>query len=78
MGVPVVASEAAESREVSQDCASFQKSCDGNGWLTVIRGFARSDSSFAVNMRAAAKSYVPTTQETYFSQIEQFLGALSA
>jgi glycosyltransferase involved in cell wall biosynthesis len=77
MGVPVVASDAVEIREVSKGCANFQKSCDGNGWLAAIRGLARGDSPFARDMRATAKSYVPTTHEEYFSQIEQFLGALS-
>jgi glycosyltransferase involved in cell wall biosynthesis len=77
MGVPVVASDAAESREASQGCANFQKSCDGHGWLNAIRELARANSTFGADMRAAAKSYAPTTHEKYFGQIDQFLGTLS-
>ncbi|MHB8885466.1 MAG: glycosyltransferase family 4 protein [Methylovirgula sp.] len=76
-GVPVVASDIPVFREVALDCAIFHHPLDGLGWLKTIRELSNEQSDLAKEARAAAARFTPTSNQTYFDHVEDFLGSLA-
>jgi glycosyltransferase involved in cell wall biosynthesis len=76
LGTPVIASDIAIFREISGDHALFRHPLDGMGWLTAIQELAQDNSPLARDARAAARGFVPVSNELYFDRLAQFLASL--
>ena len=72
LGTPVIASDIAVFREVSQLCADFVGPLDGPGWM------ARVEAAVLRPPREQVRRFAPPTWPAYFDGVRAFLGGLEA
>lgn len=73
LGTPVVATDAAVFREVTQGLATYRDAIDGLGWRASIVALADRDSSASQAARAAAARFSKPTWSSYFATVDDFL-----
>ncbi len=76
LGTPVVASDLAVFREVSQGCAIFHDPTDGLQWSRTILELSKPGSEAAHQARQQAARFEPRTIAAYFGEVETFLATL--
>src|SRR5271165_1720805 len=75
IGTPVVASDIAVFREVTQGRATFLSPLNGEAWGQVIKRLTN-DEDYGAAKRAEAKHFAPPTWTGYFSALDSFLASL--
>jgi glycosyltransferase involved in cell wall biosynthesis len=75
LGAPVVASDIAVFREVTQGKATFLSPLDGLAWSSAVERLAH-DDAFLAEKRAEAARFVPPTWPEHFAALEAFLASL--
>ena len=76
LGTPVVASDIAVFREISQGRAILRHPLDGPGWRDVILSLIDRESRVAIDARREAEAFQAPAWSTYFAGIEAFLANL--
>ncbi len=74
-GTPVVASDIAVFREVTQERATFLSPLNGEAWRGVIKRLTI-DEDYAAVKRAEARLYEPPIWSSYFKELDRFLAGL--
>jgi glycosyltransferase involved in cell wall biosynthesis len=75
-GTPLVASDIAVFREISQGRALFLDPTDGPAWRRAVRELALPQSALREDLIEAARGFAAPTWPAYFAALEDFLGAL--
>jgi glycosyltransferase involved in cell wall biosynthesis len=73
LGTPVVATDDAVFREVTQGKATYLSAVDGSGWLAAVEALADARSPVTLEARAKARSFVSPRWSSYFDDVEHFL-----
>lgn len=76
LGTPVIASDTAVFREVSQNCAQFLSPLDGLGWQAAIKDMAVENSSLHAELARKVAAFRLPSRADYFDKFEAFLSAL--
>ena len=75
-GTPVVASDIAVFREISQSRALFLDPTDGPGWRRAVAELAKPDSALRDELQRSARGFAAPTWPAYFDELEDFLRSL--
>jgi glycosyltransferase involved in cell wall biosynthesis len=73
---PVVCSDIAVFREVTQGCARFVSPLDGSGWRGAISGLAARNSEARAEALATTAKFRSPSWGEYFAHVEEFLSGL--
>ena len=76
LGTPVVATDAAVFREVTQGKALYFGPLDGAAWTSAISELADANSHTSRAAREAARQFAPPTWPGYFEAVGRFLDAI--
>lgn len=76
VGTPVVASDIAVFREVSQGRALFRHPLDGPGWRSAIEALADRNSTISIEARAEVARFEAPRWTRYFEDVDAFLASL--
>ncbi|NEU13103.1 glycosyltransferase family 4 protein [Methylobacterium sp. BTF04] len=72
-GLPVVASDLAVHREISERFAHLLDPLDGSGWRAAIEDLSRPGSPMRADLKRRLDGYVPPGWATHFAGVEQAL-----
>ncbi len=75
IGTPVVASDIAVFREVTQERATFLSPLNGEAWRDIVRRMT-ADEDYAAAKRAEAGRFEPPVWSGYFEEVDRFLAGL--
>jgi len=76
LGTPVIASDTATFREVTQGCALLLSPLDGMGWQDAIMRLSKRESSAWQAAKAKAAKFPAPNWDSYFQGVEEFLHSL--
>ncbi len=75
IGTPVVASDIAVFREVTQERATFLSPLNGEAWRDIVKRMT-ADEDFAAAKRGEAGRFEPPVWSRYFEEVDRFLAGL--
>ncbi|PYE16596.1 glycosyltransferase involved in cell wall biosynthesis [Paraburkholderia silvatlantica] len=76
LGAPVLASDLRVFQEIAGDIPDYLDPLDGPGWLTMIRAYAKSDSSARAAQLARLSGFKAPTWQEHFEHVDRYLETL--
>jgi glycosyltransferase involved in cell wall biosynthesis len=76
VGTPVIASDLPVFKEIAGDIPDYVDPLDGLGWLSLVEEYAAAGSSMRNDQRKRIQTFVPTSWQDHFEQVDAFLEGL--